>query len=502
MTVHFSKPILTQSNLTLVVMVADGIDGTSINEINLNNASGAAGTNISVTVKAGGGDGLTDVRFIDAGSLDLGTVKIQGNISELIAGSGGASNVAVRSLDVQTLGLFREATDGDTGLQINGQLGALKVAGDLNEIPINVFDNAFPANAKIGSFFIGGTALGSAISAGGGAGSVHVGSINDATITIAGSIGPVSIPHGILFDFNATGPAIVSSSGGISSLSIGGTSSLLATVQARGDIGPVHLTGEFSGSIKSTDGSIGAVSVSGSLPGQLDSQGDLGAVNITGDLTGGLIVENGKIMSVTVGGSIVNGGLSASSIGPVKVGHDLNLALDAGLLIECGTLASLTVGGSVLQSFADTAIATVNGSLGPVRIAHDFVGAAIKQPENFADAVSIKIGGSILDGGLITTDGSLGAVSVGGSLDGSILAASGAIASVHIGGTVGNTSTIEADTSLGPVKIGQNLADHSIIKTLAGDIGAIRVGESHYRRGKAIEAHTNLASLAVGQHEI
>src|SRR5207253_2668450 len=78
-TVKFSKPILTNGNVANVVHV----DGTGqLTLIDFTNvASTAQGTNLSVTAKlAGDGDGFVNVGQVNATGIDLGAVKIRGDL--------------------------------------------------------------------------------------------------------------------------------------------------------------------------------------------------------------------------------------------------------------------------------------------------------------------------------------------------------------------------------------------------------------------------------------
>ena len=119
---------------------------------------------ISVKVAKGPlGDGLVNIGRINATMRDLGSVTIPGDLGVLDAGDGNAADGSVKSLTVRSMGRYGLATQGaGADLQSNlvGGLGALKVAGDLEQAYIVVTGGS---DGKIGSVAIGGSLVGGAV---------------------------------------------------------------------------------------------------------------------------------------------------------------------------------------------------------------------------------------------------------------------------------------------------------------------------------------------------
>lgn len=213
-----------------------------------------------------------------------------------------------------------------------------------------------------------------------------------------------------------------------------------------------------------THGSIGSVTIGGSLiggsdinSGRIQSIGDMGLVRIGHDLVGGMgeeageIQSSGRIAGVTIGGSLI-GGLgrfsaqihSGTDMGPVKIAHDLfgGLGLLSGAIRSDTTLAGVTIGGSVIGGTGPASgVVLSTGDIGPVRIGHDLVGADIGGADTdhdlsgvvesvFGRIASVSIGGSIIAGtdtspagtyfrnATIQAGNDIGSVTVRGSLIG------------------------------------------------------------------------------------
>ncbi len=501
-TVKFSNPILTATNINTVLRVGGAGEGNFVKTLALDGTAGlatsAAGTDITVSVKAAPlGDGLAEIGDISAPGIDLGTVKIQGDLSGITAGSNGSSNVAIAKLDVQSMNLHGTLTGGDGLSNIAGQLGTLLVATDIDDAQINIFDNALATNGKIGSLFIGGSIQdGALIKVSGSIGPVHVGKVqNQGEIRAAGDIGAVTVPGG----FDGDNSLIDSTDGGVASVKIGGASAGFAGVVAKKDIGPVKLVDQFAGVVESTAGSIGTVKVAGSLRGSVLAAVNLGAVSIPGDFYGALNADAGLLTSVKIGGSEINGGIAATNIGSIRIAHDL--VFDGGgggaLIVANSAIGSLTVGGSTL-SISNAAIALVGIKFGPIKIGHD-LGAALAAISSGGQLTSAHIGGSVLNNGSLSADTLLGPVFIGGDLtgEGGLVSKNGSITSVHIGGSVSG-SVIQAHTNIGPVSIGHSFTATSSLTATIGSIGDVRVGDS-ISGDSVIKAGIDLLSLHVGQ---
>ena len=494
-TVHFSKPILTQANLTTLLVTMPKGAGDLLQEIHLMGLSAATGTDIMVSVKAApGGDGFTEVQRINATGIDLGTIKIQGDLGTVTAGSNGASNVAIRDLELQTFGLYSAAHS-----FVSGQVGAIKIKGD-DVATMSVIDTTSASNASVGSIFIGGTLRDDAsINMTGTLGSLQVDRIfSGGNISATGNIGAVKVAHGISDYSSSASTAIESTDGGILSLTIGGTSLGSAPVMAKTNIGPVKLSGDFQGQIQSTAGSIASVKMAGAFAGSIEAAADLGPVSITGDLKGTVKSDNGNIASLKVTGSVLNGQITANSAGSMKIGGDVvfdGAGTDPVILVF-QSLKSLSVGGSVLGVPPVTTISA--DQLGPVTIGRDVTGAKIG--DNGATGIaSVQIKGSMLNS-VIEATGAMGAISIGGDMDNQsfILENGNAIASVHIGGSMA-ASLIEAKTNIGKITIGHDLTAQSGIETNTGSIDSINIAGSMTRQAR-IDAQTDLHTFTVGHN--
>jgi hypothetical protein len=140
-----------------------------------------AGASVSFSVvRATGGDGLANVGFIDASGVNLGSVTVKGDLGRIDAGDGSATIPALAGLSVRSLG--RLGLDSQQGVPsasvasvLNGSLGPLRVAGDIDGADIHVAGN-------IAAVDIGGSLIGSF---GGFTGAI--------TTTGIGNIGPVKI---------------------------------------------------------------------------------------------------------------------------------------------------------------------------------------------------------------------------------------------------------------------------------------------------------------------
>src|SRR5262249_5991434 len=118
----------------------------------------AAAIGVGITVNAvrspiNGGDGFVAVGEVIAG-IDLGPVKIDGDLGRILAGNGTTSTRGLAALTAQSMGRYGTST-GAANLQsgIQGKLGTLTIRGDLKDANISV-------NGGIGSIAIGGSVIG------------------------------------------------------------------------------------------------------------------------------------------------------------------------------------------------------------------------------------------------------------------------------------------------------------------------------------------------------
>ena len=117
------------------------------------------GTAITTSVaKVAGGDGFVHIGRIDATGRDLASVTIKGDLAVIDVGDAdtSAASPALKLLSVRSMGRFGLSTQdgvGDLVSNVNGALGALKIAGDFKDAQINVQP---VLDGRIGSITIGG----------------------------------------------------------------------------------------------------------------------------------------------------------------------------------------------------------------------------------------------------------------------------------------------------------------------------------------------------------
>jgi hypothetical protein len=305
-----------------------------------------------------GGDGLVNVGYINATGIDLGAVKVAGDLDKIVAGNGVGTKPGIGSLSVQSLGV-KGITTGALNLEsdITGRLGALNVRG-------NVFEAFVKASGSMGAVRIGGSLIGGAAAYSG-------------RISSGGNLGAVKVGHDILGGVGLESGSISSSN--LASLTIGGSlrggSGIgsgdidcrnCGSVKITGDVVGGTGAGDYSGFIASDN--LASVAVGGSLiggsrrfNGAIEVVGRAGPVKIGGDLMGGAGDNSGSIegyndfSSVTIGGSLVGGSnsysgaiFSVTRLGPVKIGKDIQggTASYSGY-ITGARIASVTVGGSI-----------------------------------------------------------------------------------------------------------------------------------------------------------
>lgn len=466
-------------------------------------AGGFDGANLTVTAKKSAtGDGRVNVGTIDSTAHDLGVVKVNGDLSRILAGDASAALPGIQQLSVDSfgrLGIDTQPAVGSILSTVEGGFGALLVKGDFVKVALAV------PTSHLGVVKIGGSLIG--------------GEVINSGLIFAGTIGSVQIGRDLRGGADIFTGVIMAD--GIGSLKIGGSlvagaSSFTALINVpTGNLGAVTIGhslvgGDFSSaSIAVTDGSIGAVSIGGDVIG---SYGDYSA----------RIQANGNIESLKIKGSLIGGAgeksgqaFALGTMGPLSVGNDLHggSALDAGSvqaaaiksirvggsiigggaestgLISCtvGTTTMVSVGGSVLAGDAvNTGQISSNGRFGVVKIGGDLVGGDhtntgyVRAGKGFT---SVAIGGSII-GGAGNSSGYLscgnagsGPVSVGGSVIG------GSGPSVYTGG-------IRSDGDMSKVKIGGDLIGGSItdmdatllgsgfIQSTNGRIAGVSIGGS------------------------
>ena len=411
------------------------------------------GTNFRVTVTKGpNGDGVADIA-INAGTNDLGTVKVAADLESITAGSGSSTVLAIKSLTVNSIGRFEGITGKVQGSKVAGSVGALTVKG-------NVDGTFFSVSSGIGSIAIGGSLLGGS-NAQGGDGAIECGSIgkisikgdlrggngefngeissgsNIGTVTVGGSIyGGEAVESGSIF---STSLGKVTVGGSV----IGGSGTFSGSLNAQNNVASISIagsviggSGDGSGTIVggegSSGGTIGKITIGGSvIGGSGQYSGVLGdtdllpvSVNLaavvigkdivggSGAASGGVIAAHGSIGSLTLKGSLIGGDSSAGESGFIE--SDLHAGIfsiagslyggslgESGALDLAGGISTLKIGGS-LYGAAGTASASVNssGTIGVLNIHGDILGGSgVDSARVAAPAITTEIiGGIVLPG--------------------------------------------------------------------------------------------------------
>lgn len=497
-TVKITKGILTPANFMLV----PGAVGSDLAILDLSGAD-FTDSNLTITAKKSktAGDGKAHVGFLNAGTHDLGTVQIPGDLSDLVVGD--SAGTVLKSLTVQSVGVVDVAgalRAGSPTLDIVGDVGKIIVKGDvkgriqgrLNGGSVTVGGSLIGGNTDFAgsvtfdgdcdSVKIGGDLIGAA---GGATG--YVRGTNLGSVTVGGSLlGGSGVENaGRILAYQSID--VVKIGGSV----IGGTTARSGGVTAGGNIGKVTITGDVAGSAESsgsvTAAKLGTVKIGGALKGGggdfsglVQSSSTIETISVGKDIVGGAGKQSGQIItaasvkSITVkGGVLGGGGIGAGTIvvnattdgisGSIKVGGDVQggAGESSGKIASIvGALTSVKIKGSVTGAVGDfSGSVFVAKSLGLLQIGGDVIGGAGGQAGSIVvNAVANGISGPITIGGdlrgaggvasgmIWSSEGSLQAVTVKGSaiagagvLSGSILAGNN-LGSVKIAGDVTGTA--------------------------------------------------------------
>lgn len=528
-TVAFSKPILTPTNVNTIFTFNTGlVNGTNnpqqLQSINLLGIASASGTTIATSAvrsPINGGDGFANLGQIEATDLDIGSVTIDGDLGRIFLGNATPNRLTIGAISVHSMGRFGTST-GASSLEsvINGSIGALRVKTDVYEAAISTNG----VDRKIGSITVGGSLIGGQAN-------------NSGTITATGDIGPIRVT-GDLQGGTGEGTGLIFAQKNISSVSIGG--SLIgngpssAGVQATLNMGPVSIRGDVIGGSGNISGAVFAgnslkqLTIGGSLIGGTGNNSGFvfpqlasGNINIVGDIVGssgeqsGSIFTDGKLASVTVGGSVIGGSGNSSGqihsiadMGPITIrgnvqGGTFNSSGNtesAGAIVSEAKLASATVGGSVIGGAGNNSGKIfANSDLGMVKIIGQVRGG------------SGQISGAIHSEGRLI-NASIGGSLVGGSGTGSGLVFAEEILSLSItgdirGGTASGIADLQFSGAVFTGRIGTMTLGGSLIAGIDNTVGqffnngAIRVVDDIANltiRGNIVGNTTNQALITAG----
>jgi hypothetical protein len=451
--------------------------GEQIQTINLTN-SVFEGTTLSITGKRtnNSGDGFVNVGFIDATGIDLGAIKIGGDLGRIVAGDID-SKPGLSSLSVHSLGAMGTST-GAPSLDsvISGSVGKLSVKTNVVDAYFLVETNG-EAIGKIGSVTIGRNLDGGD-------------NENFGRIEAAGDIGPVKIGGSVLAgDGQRSGS--IDAGGKIASITIGGnllggqTVSDSGIIESDSTIGPVKIGGRVeggnfqnTGSIKAL-GKIASVSVGALLggdgieSGQIDA-GEIGSITIGGNVAGGFgndsgqIISGGNVGNVRIvggiyggegerSGTIIAGNSSDETLGAVSVGLDVlgGSGESSGSILAGGSIKSVSIGGSLRGGTADNTglieggrgIGVKVATVGNVTIRGSLIGSPL--PDSASD--------DLVNTGYITGP-KLSGVTVFGDIEAGL--------DESTGGDLINNASIRAEFSIGKILVRGNIIGNEDTRVL------------------------------------
>lgn len=347
-TVKITKGSLVNANFDL--FQPTGAGGVRFSLLDLD--TGSAGSNLTITAKptAAGGDGLVNLGFLDANGIDLGKVKIAGNVELLMMGDGDATTLAVKSFNAQTLGRgsFKAQDSGGPNIaKFTDPIGTLSIKGDADRARLDL------VSAK--QILIGGSLLGGArqgegrIDATSGIGTIKIGrdvrasgGVGTGTINVGGAIGNLTI-GGSALGSNGLGSGFINVGGNIANMKIGRDLRDVSIISG-GDI----KVATIGGSLIDTDTPGG---------GRLEANGSLGKLTIGGDILGladaptvisgvgtlAAVPSSFGVKTVTVKGSVENAAILAG----VFQGAGLNGHAKVGVVTVKGDFTASSIAAGV-----------------------------------------------------------------------------------------------------------------------------------------------------------
>ena len=409
-----SKPVFTPENVNQIFQFDKGlVDVTSktimfgqqLQSINLT-PLGAKANELNLTISSGSyvhprfktsfkgriGDGLVNVGSIDARGINLGAIRIAGDLGRIQAGSGvadvlpefcGGHGVCVINVNsLGAAGVATQAAGGNLESVIKGSVGRIMVAKDVENASVSILagqDAKVPV--ELGTFWVGGSLIGGA----------------------ADNSGSIQV-EGYLNQFRINGS--IQGSSGINSGSIRslGTYRFLPfgiTGHVGGDVvggsgegsGLISMKGSYGGGIQSIAACSNKLKVVGSLRGG------------SGNRSGGIEVD-GVVSGIEIDGDIVKGdstgmvaNLTSSNpndwlgmVANLTSSNPLHLISypDIHGYISVGYAGNIKVGGSILTGPGGEGGVGVSGNpaivakygLGNIDIRGSVTGSA-SQPVNF-----------------------------------------------------------------------------------------------------------------------
>ena len=369
-------------------------DGTrrELTSMNISGNTTFTGASLTFSAKktATGGDGRVNIGTIDATGLNLGAVKVGGNIERIIAGTNDAVIPAVKSLGALSFGSAPGTNQPGTIVStVTGNLPLVKIKGDLVGANLTI-------TGKVGTALIGGSLIG-----GSGPSTGYFSVQGESkSVTVLGSIigGDGSSSGGLILpgqnNIVKVGGSVVGGGGGFSGrILINTGAKAITSFTVGGSIigGDGGTSGTVSfgkanavaigGSIIAGDGS-GSGSVGGSSAGTFKIAGSV----IGGDGTNSASVAPGVVGAFTLGGSLI-GGIPAS---------------DYSGQLHFSTAKSVLIKGSVIgQPGTTPAIVGFAGKASPMTVAESIA------------VGSLTIKGSVTNADILFGEGFPGAIDKG-----------------------------------------------------------------------------------------
>jgi hypothetical protein len=482
-TATISKPILTAGNANQIFLFATGSvngDNTSsqqLQEIHLTGLASAAGVNVQVKATRAGGDGFVDVGYVNATGIDLGSLRVTGDLARVDAGDGNLGTPGLGGLHVQSMGLRGTSTQGaggSLGSTIVGSIGTFWIGSDLDGVAVSTFaTGGSKTNGSINSVHIGGSINGGFLGSAGNMGPVYVGGsvegIATGGMSSAGDIGFVTIGQNL----------------------VGGAIDKIGSIFASGTLAGITIHGSILGGGGADSGSVSAAR--------------MGPVVVGQDVVGGAGAGSGSIGSTSA--------LATNHIASISIGDDVQGgAGDASGRIDALSIGSIRLGGSLLGGAGELSGRLGAGGKVAVTIAGSIVGGSGKSSAFLSADVfpTLMVGGSVVGGpeggsGSIAANGSIGSIFVRGSLiggpkddTGTIL--SGPIGQLHIGRDIRggddpmNSSTIQTGfiraSAIGEIHIGGSI--------ISGNNPNANTSTDFLQESGAIVAGATIGSIAVG----
>ena len=167
-TLKVTKPVLTPAMFTFrygtPIGAASKIAGQLLESFDLTSAFFTAektGISIKAKRKDGLGDGQVNVGAINATGMNLGAVSVSGDLGRINAGHQ-VNGTGIKSLTLRSLGDFGTTTQsagGNLVSTIKGNLGKLKIAGNVSDAALRIAGNLF-TDGNLGNVSIGGSLRG------------------------------------------------------------------------------------------------------------------------------------------------------------------------------------------------------------------------------------------------------------------------------------------------------------------------------------------------------